>query len=364
MKILHCADLHISRKEQEYSLAVLGEIVRIAQEESCSGILICGDLFDSWEDLQILRKEIRKKLEGLAPNCRVILVPGNHEMLRSPKDGGSLDTLDLEPIELCTQTPFSLIPLSDQIEILAIPFSREMIDFQNWSIPLKKAKYRLLAAHGTVPGLIYAGPEEEEGEGGVLDPELIRKAEADYAALGHIHGALESRAGTVPIVYPGSARVWREGEEGLRSIVLIEAGEKLFYKKRIVQGAGIFRRVEVDVTLEGVWETVQFLDQLRKDLGKADWIQLELVGIVEDEKKVMERAGAVSKELEEFCRKVTIDRTRLEGIEGLSGHPLAQKFLAKWKEQYREAGKEEQEILRYARIQGLRTINELKRGKK
>ncbi len=364
MKILHCADLHISRKEQEYSLAVLNEIVRIAHKENCGGILICGDLFDSWEDLRILRKEMRKELEGLAPNCRVILVPGNHEMLRAPQEGGRLDTLDLEPIKLCVQTPFSLIPLSDEIEILAVPFSRETLDFQNWMIAPKKAKYRILAAHGTVPGLIYAGPEAEDEEGGILDPELVRYVEADYAALGHIHGALESTAGSVPMVYPGSARVWREGEEGPRSIVLIEAGEKLSYQKRIVQDAGVFRRVEVDVTLDGSWETVKFLDQLRNDVGQADWIQLELVGIVEDEKKVMERVESVVRELKGFCRKVTIDRTRLEGIEGLSVHPLAQKFLAKWKEQYREAGKEEQEILRYARIQGLRTINELKRGKK
>jgi len=53
----------------------------------------------------------------------------------------------------------------------------------------------------------------------------------------------------------------------------------------------------------------------------------------------------------------------MEWIEGLSSHPLAQRFLSVWGEQYREAMGQEKEILRYARLHGLRAIKELRGGR-
>jgi DNA repair exonuclease SbcCD nuclease subunit len=370
MRFLHTADLHLSVKEKEYSFSVFREILAIAKEESCRWILVCGDLFDSWEDLTQLREEVRNLVRPYASYFQVFFIPGNHEIRKVPQAVDLLKKLDLGAIQVWADAPFTLRQVDPVIEILAMPYSAVPLSVDGWQIPPKQVALRILAAHGMVPGVVYAGEGEEEL--GALALDTFARFEIDQAALGHLHVPMEDRKGTIPFIYPGSARVWRAGEEGPRSVVIWEIGRESSYKgdasraptvtfrRRILKSAGRFLPVVVEVSLEGTLQE----PQMPEDAGKADWIQLDLVGITEDERKTREQAERLRIQLEKRVRKVTIDETKLEWIEGLSSHPLAQRFLALWEAKYRQAEGEEREILRYARLHGLRTIRELRGGQR
>ncbi len=384
MKFLHAADLHLSVAEREYSLSVFREILQVAQEEQCQWILFCGDLFDSWEELTQLREEVRNALKPYASTFQVFFVPGNHEIRRGSeaKDflksaGDLLKKLDLGSIQVLADSPFMVRKVDPAVELLAVPYSKEPLLVKDWAVPPKQTPYRILAAHGMVPGVVYQGEGEEEL--GALDLALFKRFEIDYAALGHLHIPLEDRNGPFPFVYPGSARVWRAGEEGPRSVVIGEIDGKegksakeghslrngpqfppVKVRRRILHSAGRFLPLEVEVTLEGNLQE----PRVPEDIGKADWIQLNLVGITEDERKTREYAENLKTQLENQVRKVTVDFTKVEWIEGLSSHPLAQRFLSVWEVQYRKAEGEEKEILRYARLHGLQAIQQLRGGRR
>lgn len=276
MTFLHVADLHISIKEKEYSLKVWGEILRIAKEERCGWVLICGDLFDSWEDLTQLREEVRNMARPYASHFQIFFIPGNHEIRKVPRAMELLKKLDLGEIQVLADSPYSLHPIDPDVELLAVPFSLGPLSVEDWGVPPKKAKYRLLAAHGMVPGVVYQGEGEEEL--GALDLSSFQRFEIDYVALGHLHISLEDQKGPLPFVYPGSARVWREGEDGTRSVVIweLETGETgpmqsrsptkgVRIRRRALESAGMFIPLEVEVSLDGNLQE----PRVPEDLGRA-----------------------------------------------------------------------------------------------
>ena len=83
-QIIHCADLHLSMTDREYGLAVLDEILDLAR--GADALIMAGDLFDSFQDLESLRADFRKRMGTLPGHCKPIVIAGNHERLgrRSP----------------------------------------------------------------------------------------------------------------------------------------------------------------------------------------------------------------------------------------------------------------------------------------
>ncbi|MFQ3620537.1 MAG: hypothetical protein SNJ78_06280, partial [Spirochaetales bacterium] len=229
-------------------------------------------------------------------------------------------------------------------------------------IPEKATKYRILCFHGIVPGVVFQGIQEEEEEEsvGVLDPALFTKYQIDYAALGHIHKSLEMKVGQTPVIYPGSARVWREGEEGPRNVYIVHFSQNLSYTPKMVQKAGSFIRQAIDVSLEGNFEK----PVLSSNVSIYDWVQLEPNGVVEDENRVVQALEKIQKTLQSQCRRVTVNTKNLHKVEGLVDHPLAQQFLKAWQARFDKSEEEGKSILRYARAVGLQTLQELLGSKK
>src|SRR5210317_291349 len=98
--IIHCADLHLENGEdREYSLSVLEEILMIAENKKADYLLICGDLFNSFDDAEALRNEFRSYLSILPESCKTLFLPGNHDELR--KGNRSLSSLDFGKISPC-----------------------------------------------------------------------------------------------------------------------------------------------------------------------------------------------------------------------------------------------------------------------
>ena len=326
--IIHCADLHLtSGKERDYSLAVLDEILTVADKEWVRYLLISGDLFDSFDDAVNLRAEFRRRTESVSSKCHIIYIPGNHEDLG--KGNRALSSLDIGTLQVCLTTPFEVI-VYPEIEFLCIPHQADYRDYHEWSIPPKKAPIRIALAHGLVSGIdIYAGPElEEEGAVGTIDPDLFTRFDVDYAAMGHIHIWRKEQYGRTWISYPGSSRVWRRGENGPRGVNLIKTDQSVQMEFYPLASSGRYRQYHLPLTLEG---SIEDLVTITSSWKENDWIDLNFTGIVEDENAVGELEKKLRSEQGERVRKIEIDRTDVQPLPGIMSQTIVKQFLETWK---------------------------------
>ena len=356
MKILLCSDLHISNSEKDYSLSVLHEIIGLCKNEKCETVLFAGDVFDSWADAESLRGDFRDSLEKLPQETAVYFLPGNHEELRMP-ERGKLETFDFGRAKLLTDKPYSLQNIGDDVELLVIPFQKDYSEYREWKVPPKKKTLRILLAHGLVSGFAYTGPGEDSDS--VLDEEMFTSFEAGIAALGHIHGFNIIRRGETIIAYPGSARVWREGEEGPRKVIIISTEDfPPRLESRNLNSAGEYKVIPVYVSPGGELK-VKDLDKITK----TDYIRLDVSGVVEDETSVIQELEKLKQNLQNKCRKLTSGTDNLSVLTGISTHPLALRFLQEWE---KAAGSyiNEQDEYELARIKGLRVLKEILENRK
>ncbi len=79
MKIIHCADLHLSSDEKDYSFSVFNEIVDIANSEKADYLLLAGDTFNSFDEIIKLKSTFEGTVHKLDVKCEVFLLAGNHE---------------------------------------------------------------------------------------------------------------------------------------------------------------------------------------------------------------------------------------------------------------------------------------------
>ncbi len=191
----------------------------------------------------------------------------------------------------------------------------------------KKAPFRVAIAHGLVPGMLYTGPEPAEG-GSVIDEELFRRHQVDYAAMGHIHLSREKKCDPCLICYPGSARIWRRGESGRRKVLHVSFNGRLQKDEIFLQEAGEYRNIPVPLTFEG--KPADQLQSRAGDWGKKDWVNFEFMGIVEDEKAVAALEAELSGAYSPAVRMVTITRDAVKVLDGIGSQPVAKKFLELW----------------------------------
>jgi len=330
LTVLAAADLHLCRRapERDYSLAVLAEVLHTADDLSAAAVILCGDLFDSFADLEALRDDVRR-LVGTV-EARVIFVPGNHEQLE--RGGRSFSSFDLGRVEVAAGEPFALMALGlgeDVVELLTVPHQADYSAYRDWTFPPKRARQRLLAAHGTVLGMSYAGREQEDG-GAVIDPDLFCRAQADFVLLGHVHARPPELQGSGFVAaYCGSARVWRRGESGPRGGLVLEwAGGGAPLSARFVPfaTAGQYRLVELPLGLDGSLAPLA----AAASWGQADDVELNLRGLVDDEQQVV----ALERELERLykaqVRELTVRRDDVMVLAGVHSEPVARRFVALW----------------------------------
>jgi DNA repair exonuclease SbcCD nuclease subunit len=354
----------------------LEEITAICRDRKAGGLLLAGDIFDSYQDAETMRNLFGSALESLPENCAVYYIPGNHEELRAPGPG-TIEQFDFGRARLLAATPCSVVPMDAGTELLAIPFQKDYSAYREWQVPPTGGKKRVVLAHGTVPGVpgmyipgMYNIPGrngaglsgEEENPPGVLDEDLFSYLEADLAVVGHIHGAYTKQSGGRLIVSPGSARVWREGETGARTALLIDTDALREPEAIVLQSAGQYRLIKVEVlpdcslSFPGAFET-------GNGLPSPDWLCLNLSGVVEDETEAMEKVQRAVEALEKKYRRVTVAKEELFVLKGISTHPLALQFIKKW-ESGRDRYKEDEEAYSRAKLRGLAKLKELVEARK
>jgi exonuclease SbcD len=345
IRIIHCADLHLSRAESDYGLAVLDEVLEHAHRQDADILILAGDTFDSWADAEALRGEFRSRMQSLGLFCTVVMIAGNHERLGSPSGLG--------PLDFGCQVhdgpdPFAMVRVGE-VEVLALSYRDHYGDYVSWDVPEPQG-LRVVVAHGAVAGMNFLGGEE--GAEAPLDPDLFVHLKTNYAALGHIHAARIERIGSLIMAYPGSARVWRRGEEGPRRILLVEAETEIATRWIELESAGRYRREVVALDLVGASPD---LAETAAHWGAHDWIDLELQGLVEDERATAALAEGLQRRYGPLVRRLEVRRDALLVLEGIASEAIARRFLDLWRQAEPETPGEREIWLR-ARHLGLARI--------
>lgn len=357
IRIIHCADLHLSSKEKVYSLNVLKEIVEQAVKKHANYLLFAGDTFDRFSELANLHKEFANALSPLAGICEIFFIAGNHEFLDRNKSKISAYELGIpaENIIDIDASPFRLIS-RDGIEIIAIPHQKDYKGYTEWPVPEKKATLRIALAHAANEDLSFTGLFEEEDKAGVIDSDLFQRYHVDYAALGHIHTKSEKTIGRVIMAYPGSPRVWRKDECGPRYINMLECSDSIKLKQIEITTAGQFRRYSIDLDLDGMPKIE--INKLAMEWDSCDWIWIDLQGLVEDVSVVDALSREYKHDHEKRVRKIDINTDSIVSCAGISSQEIAKKFLEIWEGAKPAQLGDELAVWERAREIGLRKIKE------
>jgi len=222
MRILHTSDLHLA-EDQPRTLHALSEILRVAREYSVDIITIAGDLFDSHEDAEALRPQLRKEFSS--NDFEVIVIPGNHdvEAYKGNLDFGSdLKVAIKEPYELFTK---------DSTLIVALPFTPSLNE--GLLARLKKETERrettILLIHCTLDIGFSVGDfgEKETHKYCPISKATLSNLGFDYILAGHFHSntTILQLGEKTKFVYPGSPVSHSTREIGKRQIVLIDTVE-------------------------------------------------------------------------------------------------------------------------------------------
>jgi exonuclease SbcD len=262
VKFLHTADWHIGKTLKrhdrlEEQRAVLGEIVRIAEEHQVDAVLIAGDVYDSVApSAQAQRLVVHALLRLRQTGAEVIAIAGNHDhaptfdayrplmgvagitlvgAARPPDRGGVIrfrartagEDVQLAVLpfltpryavraaELVTQTPAQNVRAYDDqirrlVDALTSEFSGDTVN--------------LAMSHLTCIGGIFGGGERAAQS--IFEysvPAAIFPVSAHYVALGHLHRR-QSLPAHCPVHYSGSPLAVDFGEQDNTSVVcLVEA---------------------------------------------------------------------------------------------------------------------------------------------
>lgn len=269
MKFFHLSDLHIGKQLNGWSLrenqeAVLGQIVRYAEEYRPDAVLICGDIYDksvpSGEAYSIFGGFL-ERLAGIG--IPVLVIAGNHDSPERLSFAGQI--LEKERIFISSFPPsekgerLRRVTLSDrwgEVDFYLFPFMRpgyvrrllaaesgEQEDISVQSLTYDQA-FRLMLEREEIDStrrnvilchqfFVSASekPDTCESEtavlmAGGLDQIDISALDCfDYAALGHLHGS--QRVGRESARYCGTPYKYSVSEERHRkAVVMVELGRK------------------------------------------------------------------------------------------------------------------------------------------
>ncbi len=184
----------------EARLAAVERIVRLAAEEECDFVVVCGDVFES---NQIEAKTRLRALEAMRGTVPIYLLPGNHD----PLDATAIYTSRI----FTEQRPDNVhlldgrVEMGAGVELVGVPWrsKRPTEDpvAAGFSAELEEGKLRVVAGHGQID---RGHPKPERVD--LIGMNRVEAALADgrlhYLALGDRHSVSEVGE---------SGRVWYSG---------------------------------------------------------------------------------------------------------------------------------------------------------
>jgi exonuclease SbcD len=262
MKILHTSDWHLGKvlkgqSRSEEQVAVLGEIVAIAERERPDLVIVAGDLYDTAAPIADTKKVAIRALTALRRHAAaVVVIAGNHDhgaeidALRPWADGVGITlrgTLKQAEDHLITgMTPdgqawrLAALPFvsqryavraSEMFELSAADASATYADHVARMIGALTATFadgsetvNLVTAHITVfGGKLGGGERDAHTIEAYAVPSSVFPASTHYVALGHLHRR-QQVPGPCPVHYCGSPLAIDFGEqENTPSVSIVEA---------------------------------------------------------------------------------------------------------------------------------------------
>ncbi|MDZ4726019.1 MAG: metallophosphoesterase [Leptospira sp.] len=327
MKLLQFSDLHLSENnDPEYGLQVLKEIISKAITLNCEALLLCGDIFDTYNDLESLRTKVIDLLKSFSG--AVFFLPGNHESLRRQNAEKGFRMFDWgNQIQFLEEEPFSHRVINDEVELIAIAHRESYANLLGKLPPKKKSKVRICLLHATVIGMSFSGIREEiEEGGGLIDVSQLQALDCDFVSVGHIHSARSQVFGAMEIAYAGSARVWRKGEVGIRGGLLLEVKDSKVTKSFVhFESAGQYIELNVQPGLDGIpnRESLEILSKL----SKFDWVRINWFGVVDTMEVLMQFQRELEMEWKPKLRILEFDNSALKVVANISENTYIKKFI-------------------------------------
>lgn len=225
MKILHTADIHLTKRGDERWKA-LETLLEIGRDKKIEILVISGDLFDKDIDAEDLRPYLRDLFSN--NDFKIVLIPGNHDG-ESYSPGtyfGANATILLD-----LNTPFE----HGDLNIWGMPFEPaggEVIleKLHGLANKLSPSRKNILLYHGELLDAFFARTDfGEEGEERYMPVKLsyFKDLKIDYVLAGHFHSRFDAHrleSGGY-FVYPGSPVSITRRETGKRSVNIFEVGE-------------------------------------------------------------------------------------------------------------------------------------------
>lgn len=183
---------------------VIRELGRIAEEEDCRFMVVCGDIFES---NLVDRKTVSRALEALKDvPVSVYLLPGNHDPLNAASVYRSTTFLERKPPHVKVIEDTTPIRVGEGLEIVGIPWTskrplQDLVALTTGKLEPIVGTLRVCVAHGIVDNL---SPNSD-------DPAVISLHAAEnaisqkkihYLALGDRHSLTE---------VGDSGRIWYAG---------------------------------------------------------------------------------------------------------------------------------------------------------
>ena len=254
MQFLHCSDLHIGKRVNEFSMIpeqqlILGQIVEIAASKPVDGVLIAGDIYDkavpSVEAVQLFDQFLTDLAEREIP---VYLISGNHDSPERLSFGSRL--LEQRGVHLTTAFDGVLHPLTltddhGPLYLYGMPFLKPAMVrpfYPESAIESYEDAVKIVLAHSRIDPsarnvlmahqfVTSSGREPERCDsetlsiGGVDQVDASLFAGFDYVALGHLHGP--QWVGRETVRYCGSPLKYSFSEWRQRkSVTLVTLQEK------------------------------------------------------------------------------------------------------------------------------------------
>ena len=214
-RFLHTSDWQLGMTRHFFSEGVqerfaqsrfdaIRELGRIAEEEDCKFMVVCGDVFES---NLVDRKTVSRAIEALKDvHVPVYLLPGNHDPLNAASVYRSMIFLERKPPHVHVIEDTTPIRVDEDIEIVGIPWTskrplQDLVALTTGKLEPIVDTLRVCVAHGMVDSL---SPDLD-------DPALISLRSTEtaisqnkihYLALGDRHSL--TKVG-------GSGRIWYAG---------------------------------------------------------------------------------------------------------------------------------------------------------
>lgn len=250
MRLLHLSDLHLGKRIYNFSMLedqkyILEEILKIADEEKVTGIIIAGDVYDkpvpSAEAVALFDDFLVKLSER---KLNVFVISGNHDSPERIAFGEKLmrhSHVYLSPVYRGVTEPIVLEDEYGKICVYLLPFIKpihvrhyfeeELIEDYTQAMEcaishmnVDKKVRNILVSHQFVTGAIKSDSEEIT-VGGLDNVDASVFSPFDYVALGHIHRP--QNVGKENIRYCGTPLKYSFSEvEQTKSVTIVDFREK------------------------------------------------------------------------------------------------------------------------------------------